>query len=75
MNHEKDLELESLIQANRQAIKNLRSLTEDLAAVVEHEKRLVRDIRPILASPPASSIDKKGSPERARPAPDPGDST
>jgi hypothetical protein len=48
MNQDYDPDFDTLVQANRQAIDKLRSLTEDLAAVVEHEKRLVEDISPIL---------------------------
>jgi hypothetical protein len=58
MNHNNEPELDSLIQANRQAIDKLRSLTEDLAAVVEHEKRLVEDISPILEPQGSASVDK-----------------
>ena len=55
MNDEKDPPLESIIEANRQAINRLRSMTEDLAAVVEHEKRVVEEVFP--ATPLSRSTD------------------
>jgi len=73
MKHDNEPKLDALIQANRQAISRLRSLTEDLTAVVEHEKRLVKDIQPMLdAQRLLRSADQKEGPEPAQRAPDPG---
>lgn len=41
-----DDELEIIIEENRQSMDKLRNLTEDLAVVVEHEKRVVEDASP-----------------------------
>jgi hypothetical protein len=72
MKHNNEPELDALIQANRRAINRLRSLTEDLTAVVEHEKRLVKDIQPMLDAQHSQSAGQKEGPEPARRAPDPG---
>jgi hypothetical protein len=75
MNHENDPEFDSMNQANRQAIDRLRSLTEDLTAVVEHEKRLVKGIKPILESQRMRAEGKKESPNPAPLATDSGNPT
>jgi len=72
MKHTNEPELDSLIQANRKAINRLRSLTEDLISVVEHEKRLVKDIQPMLEAQRLRGAGQEEGPERARRAPDPG---
>lgn len=75
MQDDNDSEFDSMIEANRQAIDRLRSLTEDLTAVVEHEKRLVKDITPMLETQRARKPSQIESPEPAQPAPDPGSET
>lgn len=72
MKHDNEPKLDALIQANRQAINRLRSLTEDLTAVVEHEKRLVKDMQPMLDAQHLRNTGQKEGPEPAQRAPDPG---
>jgi hypothetical protein len=44
MDGERDPQLELIAKRNRQALDNLRSLTEDLEALVLYEKRLMDDL-------------------------------
>ena len=60
MGEEHDRKLDYIVDENAASFGKLRDLTEDLVAVVEHEKRIIDE------APPEAPIAKRSSASRSR---------